>query len=147
MEETTPKPDEPNLEPMSQDEEVTSVTSTSSETENSPVSTTNHKNTNNGYHPQHPNKSTTTQQKNSTEFLNKFNNHNNKYDLTETTESTATSLFLNISTKCVPTELTNGSPVIDTQHTITQNETITSTSPTATLSSEPANKRARLSNS
>lgn len=140
MKENTPKSDEPNLEPMTQDEEVTSVTSTSLDTENPSVDT-NHKNINNGYHPQHPNIT-----KNS-DFLNQFNH---KYDLTETTESTATSLFLNISTKCVsktnPTEFTNGSPIIEID-TKNQNETITSTSPTATLTSEPANKRARLSNS
>lgn len=136
MVQTPPTPDETSVEPMPQDEEATSVTSTSSDTDNPTVDSDNHKNnTNNGYHPK-------------TEFLNQFNH---KYDLTETTESTATSLFLNISTKCVtksnPTELTNGSPTIDTQHTKTQNETVTSTSPTTALTSEPANKRARLSNS
>ncbi len=134
------------------------------------VTTTNTEVTQNGYH--HFN----SMEMNHSDLINQINTNstNNKYDLNESTESTATSLFLNISAKIVTNgtsnnnntninsnSTTNSSVDISNESLVNNNnnnnnkseslsETLTSSaslSPVSLTSLEPANKRARLSNS
>lgn len=101
----------------------------------------------------HPTTNTTNNHitNNHTEVFNRINT-NTKYDLNESTESTATSLFMNISTKIVgkanALDLTNGQVVnTEGENTLTTAAADTNLSPVSLTSLEPANKRARLSNS
>lgn len=147
---TTPKTDDHNQEPT--DEMLTDQVDKSEIITTPPPTNLNQEITLNGFHRPHKNINNITSN----------NNNNNKYDLTESSTEmpNATSLFLNITTKIV----TNGSIVPsaesgDTTSNSDENESIivssknqeivtsSASSPVSLTSLEPANKRARLSNS
>lgn len=135
------------------DKNVKMVTETGGEDISSEDDLNDHKNTNtytnNGYLSHHH--LNTTPNKNHSEFLNHIKT---KHELSESTEQTAANLFLNISTKIVTKTNSldlNGTSM--TSEPLGQAETKASSPSSTTLSPvslgslEPANKRARLSNS